>query len=67
MRSHTAVVQRCQATGLYVYVGHVPSFPGAHRPRETLQPFKDNLRKAVALLLDDGEPKERKREHRGGR
>ena len=59
MRSYTAVVERCQDTGLYI--GHVPSFPGAHRQGETLQALKGNLREVVALLLDDGEPKELKR------
>lgn len=59
MRSYTAVVEHCQDTGLYA--GHVPGFPGAHSQGETLQALKDNLREAVALLLDDGEPKGRKR------
>ena len=59
MRSYTAVVEHCQDTGLYI--GHVPGFPGTHSPGEILQALKDNLREAVALLLDDGEPKERKR------
>ena len=55
MRSYTAVVSRCQDTGLYV--GHVPGFPGAHSQGETVQALEDNLREVVALLLDDGEPK----------
>ena len=59
MRSYTAVIERCQDTGLYI--GHVPVFPGAHSQGETLEALKDNLREAVALLLDDGESKERKR------
>ena len=65
MRSYTAVVERCQDTGLYI--GHVPGFPGAHSQGETLQALKDNLREVVALLLDDGEPKGRKRGPRGSR
>ena len=59
MRSHTAVVQRCQDTGLYA--GYVPDFPETHSQGETLQALKDSLRKAVAVLLDDGASKERKR------
>ena len=59
MRSYAAAVKPCQNTGLYI--GHVPGFPGAHSQGETLQALKDNLQEAVALLLDDGEPKERKR------
>ena len=59
MRSYTAVVEHCQDTGLYV--GHVPGFPGAHSQGETLEELNDNLREVVALLLDDGASKERKR------
>lgn len=59
MRSHSAVVERCQDTGLYA--GYVPNFPETHSQGETLQALKDNLSKAVALLLDGGASKERKR------
>ena len=55
MRSHTAVVDRCQATSLYV--GHVPGFLGAHSQGEALQRLKDN---PAALLLGDGASKKRK-------
>ena len=54
MRSCTAIVERCPATGLYV--GHVPGFPGAHSQGETLEELNDNLKEVVAMLLDDGEP-----------
>ena len=59
MRSYTAVVERCQDTGLYI--GHVPGFPGAHSEGETLRALKDNLREVAVPLLDDGASKERKR------
>ena len=59
MRSHTAVVQRCQDTGLYA--GYVPNFPETHSQGETLQALKDNLREVAVPLLGDGASKERKR------
>ena len=65
MRSCTAVVERCQATGLFV--GQVPGFLGAQRIAKRKRGGRSSLREVVRLLLDDGEPKERKRKHRGGR
>ena len=65
MRSYAAVIERCQDTGLYI--GHVPGFPGAHSQGETLEALKDNLREVIALLLDDGKSKERKRRPWGER
>lgn len=54
MRSYTAVIERDPNTGLYV--GHVPSFPGAHTQAETLDELHRNLREVIELLLEDGEP-----------
>jgi predicted RNase H-like HicB family nuclease len=54
MRSFTAVIERDPDTGLYV--GHVPSFPGAHTQAETLDELQRNLREVIELLLEDGEP-----------
>ncbi len=54
MRSFTAVIERDSDTGLYV--GHVPSFPGAHTQAETLDELQRNLREVIELLLEDGEP-----------
>ena len=54
MRSYTAIVERCQDTGLYV--GYIPSFQGAHTQAETLEELNQNLREVVEMLLEDGEP-----------
>ncbi len=55
MKSYTAVIERDPETGLYV--GHVPSFPGAHTQAETLDELHANLREVIELLLEDGEPR----------
>ena len=54
MHAHTAVVEHCPDTGLYV--GHVPGFPGAHSQGETLEELNCNLQEVIALILDDGPP-----------
>jgi predicted RNase H-like HicB family nuclease len=54
MRSYTAIVERCQDTGLYV--GFIPGFQGAHTQAETLDELNQNLREVVEMLLEDGEP-----------
>jgi predicted RNase H-like HicB family nuclease len=54
MPSYTAVVVRDAATGLYV--GYVPSWPGAHSQGETLDELHANLTAVVSLLLEDGPP-----------
>ena len=50
-RTFTAVVERCPETGLFV--GFVPSFPGAHTQAETLDELKANLREVVTMLLEE--------------
>lgn len=55
MRSYTAIVERCQDTGLYV--GFIPGFQGAHTQAETLDELNQNLRETVEMLLEDGEPR----------
>lgn len=40
MKTYTAVVEQCQATGLYV--GYVPGFPGAHSQAATLDELNKN-------------------------
>jgi len=55
MRSFTAVIEKCQDTGLYV--GYVPGFPGAHSQGETLEELNENLREVISLLLEEGEPR----------
>ncbi len=54
MRTFTAVIERCPDTGLFV--GYVPGFPGAHSQGETLDELSANLREAIEMLLEDGEP-----------
>jgi predicted RNase H-like HicB family nuclease len=54
MRSFTAVIEKCPATGLLV--GFVPGFPGAHSQGESLDELHGNLREVIEMLLEDGEP-----------
>ena len=54
MKTYTAIVEKCPDTGFYV--GHVPSFPGAHSQAESLDELNQNLREVISLLLEDGEP-----------
>jgi predicted RNase H-like HicB family nuclease len=54
-RSFTAVVEKCNETGLYV--GTIPGFPGAHSQGATLDELQRNLREVVAMLYEDGEPR----------
>ena len=55
MHAHTAVVECCADT--QVYVGHVPGFPGAHSQGGTLDELHANLQEVIAMLLNDGEHK----------
>jgi predicted RNase H-like HicB family nuclease len=55
MHSFTAVVEKCPETGLFV--GFIPGFPGAHTQGESLDELQENLREAVSMLLEDGEPR----------
>ena len=54
MRTYTAVVERCQRTNLLV--GYIPGIPGAHSQGETLDELNQNLKEALELILEDGEP-----------
>jgi predicted RNase H-like HicB family nuclease len=54
MRTFTAVIERCPATGLFV--GYVPGFPGAHSQGNTLDELHENLREVITMLMEDGEP-----------
>lgn len=54
MKSFTAVVEKCSATGLYV--GYIPGFAGAHSQGDALDELKRNLEEVVAMLLEDGQP-----------
>ena len=55
MRSFTAVIEKCSATGLYV--GFVPGFPGAPSQGESLDELNNNLKEVIEMLLEDGDPK----------
>ena len=55
MHAYTAVIERCPDTQLYV--GYVAGFPGAHSQGRTLDELRANLQEAIAMLLNDGEPK----------
>ena len=55
MQSFTAVIERDEATGLFV--GYVPGWPGAHSQGATLDELRENLEEVVAMLLEDGAPK----------
>lgn len=50
----TAIVERCRDTRFYV--GHVPGFAGAHSQGETLDELHENLKEALTMLLEEGEP-----------
>jgi len=54
MRTFTAVIERDEATGLYV--GYVPGWSGAHSQGGTLDELQRNLEEVIAMLLEDGEP-----------
>ena len=55
MKTFTAVIEKCNETGLYV--GFVPGFPGAHSQAETLDELNKNLKEVIEMLLEDGQPK----------
>ena len=54
MRTYTAVIERDQATGLYV--GYVPGWAGAHSQGASLEELRANLHEVMQMLLEDGEP-----------
>jgi predicted RNase H-like HicB family nuclease len=51
MRNFTAIIEKCQDTGLYV--GFVPGFPGAHSQGETLEELNRNLKEVIEMLLEN--------------
>ncbi len=55
MKTYTAIIERCPDTGFYV--GYVPGFPGAHSQGRTLDELSRNLKDAIEMVLEDGEPK----------
>ena len=51
MKYFTAIVEKCQDTGLYV--GYVPSITGAHSQARTLDELQINLKEVLELILED--------------
>jgi predicted RNase H-like HicB family nuclease len=47
----TAHIEKDSETGLYI--GYVPSLPGAHSQGETLDELHKNLEEVVALCLEE--------------
>jgi len=54
MKIFTAVIEKCNETGLYV--GFIPGFPGAHSQGKTLDELYNNLKEVVEMLLEDSDP-----------
>ncbi len=52
----TAQIERDKATGLYV--GSVPSLPGAHTQGATLDELQKNLKEVIELCLEELSPEE---------
>jgi len=52
LRTYTAVIEKCQDTGLFV--GYIPGMRGAHSQGETLNELNHNLKEVVELILEDG-------------
>ena len=50
----TAVAEHCKETGLCA--GSVPGLSGAHSQGKTLDELDNNLKGAIAMLLEDGIP-----------
>lgn len=54
LRIFDVLVEKDPETGLFV--GSVPGWPGAHSQGATLDELDGNLREAIAMLLEDGDP-----------
>jgi predicted RNase H-like HicB family nuclease len=57
MKTLSVIVEKCSQTGLYV--GYVPSLPGAHTQAETLDELEKNLCEVLSMLLEDGRPEDK--------
>ena len=51
MKTYTAIVERCNETGLYV--GFVPGFSGAHTQAESLDELHLNLKEVIEMLQEE--------------
>ena len=54
----TSYIEKDPETGMYV--GSVPSIPGAHTQAESLDELQINLKEVIALCLEEMDPEERK-------
>ncbi len=54
----TGYIEKDPETGLYV--GIVPSIPGAHTQAKTLDELRDNLKEVVELCLEQMDAEEKK-------
>lgn len=54
MKRFTAIVERDPKTSLLV--GYIPGLAGAHTQAESLDELHENLKKVLAMILEDGEP-----------
>ena len=50
----TIVIQKDLGAGFYV--GYVPGMVGAHSQGETIDELKENLKEAISLCIEEGEP-----------
>lgn len=50
----TILIQKDSETGFYV--GYVPGMIGAHSQGETINELKQNLKDAISLCIEEGEP-----------
>ena len=52
--TYTIIIERCLETGLYI--GSVPSFPGAYSQGKTIDELDQNMKEVIKMLFEDGEP-----------
>ena len=50
----TIVIQKDPEAGSYI--GYVPGMIGAHSQGETIDELKENLKEAISLCIEEGEP-----------
>lgn len=50
----TILIQKDPEAGLYI--GYVPGMAGAHSQGETIDELKQNLKEAISLCIEEGEP-----------
>ena len=51
--TYTIIIERCLETGLYI--GSVPSFPGAYSQGNTIDELDLHMKEVITMLLEDGE------------